>query len=142
MSFRGGGEKIFYERLKGSMTQRKWLLHSAPPIPKSNRDSPVGGSMPGSSPGLNGNSPAERVKIAGIAGLEHRGQAMRKNNELVIGSAFEDLEALMASARRSWRLRRISRGRVFGQRQRKCPSCRVRQPAGAHHDQGYSRRRR
>lgn len=41
----------------------------------------------------------ERVKVAGIAGLERRGQAMRKNNELVIGSAFEDLEALMASAK-------------------------------------------
>jgi ESCRT-II complex subunit VPS36 len=42
---------------------------------------------------------ADRVKVAGIAGLERRGQAMRKNNELVIGSAFEDLEALMASAK-------------------------------------------
>lgn len=39
------------------------------------------------------------MKIGGIAGLEHRGQAMRKNNEIVIGSAFEDLEALMASAK-------------------------------------------
>ncbi|KAK3938239.1 vacuolar protein-sorting-associated protein 36 [Diplogelasinospora grovesii] len=93
LSFRGGGDKIFYERLKGSMTQRKWLLQGAPPIPRSNR--------PGVESSNGGPSPAstERVKIAGIAGLEHRGQAMRKNNELVIGSAFEDLEALMASAK-------------------------------------------
>ncbi|KAK3352692.1 EAP30/Vps36 family-domain-containing protein [Lasiosphaeria hispida] len=98
VAFRKGGGEIFYERLKGSMTQRKWLLHGAPPIPKSSRDSPSGhGSGSGTAAG--GGSSTERVKIAGIAGLEHRGQAMRKNNELVIGSAFEDLEALMASAK-------------------------------------------
>jgi len=27
LSFRAGGEKVFYEKLKGSLTQRKWLLH-------------------------------------------------------------------------------------------------------------------
>ncbi|KAK0715525.1 EAP30/Vps36 family-domain-containing protein [Lasiosphaeris hirsuta] len=97
VAFRKGGGEIFYERLKGSMTQRKWLLHGAPPIPKSSRDSPSGNGS-GSGTGASGSS-TERVKIAGIAGLEHRGQAMRKNNELVIGSAFEDLEALMASAK-------------------------------------------
>ncbi|KAK0636678.1 EAP30/Vps36 family-domain-containing protein [Bombardia bombarda] len=96
VSFRGGGEKIFYERLKRSMTQRKWLLQGAPPIPKSSRSGDLPGGESGSS--ANGGS-TERVKIAGIAGLEHRGQAMRRNNELVIGSAFEDLEALMASAK-------------------------------------------
>ena len=94
VSFRGGGEKIFYERLKSSMTQRKWLLQGAPPIPKSG-DGLTNGTGSSSGPG----GPPERVKIAGIAGLEHRGQAMRKNNELVIGNAFEDLEALMASAK-------------------------------------------
>lgn len=94
LSFRGGGEKIFYERLKGSLTQRKWLLQNAPPAPKGNRaindgsemdtpDSPSGG----------------RTKTAGIAGLEQLGLNMRKNNEILIGSAFEDLEALMASAK-------------------------------------------
>ncbi|KAK4134482.1 Vps36-domain-containing protein [Trichocladium antarcticum] len=97
ISFRGGGEKIFYERLKGSVTQRKWLLQGAPPLPKSLRSGePL--SNGGTSSAGDG-TPRERPKIAGIAGLEHRGQAMRKNNELVIGSAFEDLEALMASAK-------------------------------------------
>ena len=38
-------------------------------------------------------------KTVGIAGLEQRRLDMRKNNELVIGNAFEDLEALMASAK-------------------------------------------
>lgn len=94
MSFRGGGEKIFLERLKGAMVQRKWLLRGAPPIPTSGDFSDNGGS----SSGGNGNS-GERVKMAGIAGLERRGQAMRKNNEIMIGSAFEDLEALMARAK-------------------------------------------
>ncbi|CAJ2512428.1 Uu.00g054430.m01.CDS01 [Anthostomella pinea] len=95
ISFRGGGEKIFYERLKGSMTQRKWLLHEAPPVPMGNRafddNRTDSSSRPGMGPG--------RTKTAGIAGLEKMGLDRRKNNELVIGSSFEDLEALMASAK-------------------------------------------
>ncbi|KAH8839119.1 hypothetical protein MCOR27_007448 [Pyricularia oryzae] len=95
LSFRGGGEKIFYERLKGSMAQRKWLLQDAPPIPRS-----LGGGTADPEGGSSGRgTPNERVKTAGIAGLEKRGIDLRKNNELVIGSAFEDLEALMASAK-------------------------------------------
>ncbi|KAL7804715.1 EAP30/Vps36 family domain-containing protein [Trichoderma aethiopicum] len=93
ISFRGGGEKIFYERLKSAMTQRKWLLQDAPPAPKSNRlaeDKATNGSP---------SAPAPKAKTAGIAGLEQLGLNMRKNNEILIGSAFEDLEALMASAK-------------------------------------------
>jgi ESCRT-II complex subunit VPS36 len=98
LSFRGGGEKIFYERLKGAMTQRKWLLQNAPPIPKATRpgDPSLDGANAGS--GTTTGQPS-RPKIGGIAGLEHHSQVMRKNNEIVIGSAFEDLEALMASAK-------------------------------------------
>lgn len=71
------------------MTQRKWLLHGAPPVPKPNLD--------GSSGIVS--SPNDRTKTVGIAGLEQRRLDMRKNNEVVIGNAFEDLEALMASAK-------------------------------------------
>ncbi|KAH7319863.1 EAP30/Vps36 family-domain-containing protein [Stachybotrys elegans] len=96
ISFRvsNGGDKIFYERLKGAMTQRKWLLQNAPPAPRSNRllDDGTGSRSPD---GTNGRS----TKTAGIAGLEQLGLNMRKNNEMIIGSAFEDLEALMASAK-------------------------------------------
>ena len=103
ISFRGGGEKIFYERLKGAMTQRKWLLQGAPPIPKSLRPgdsgSPSGASGEPGATGPGSRPQAERVKTAGIAGLEQRGLDRRKNNEIVIGTAFEDLEALMASAK-------------------------------------------
>ncbi|KAI1264090.1 Vps36-domain-containing protein [Xylariaceae sp. FL1019] len=88
ISFRNGGEKIFYERLKGSMTQRKWLLHEAPFIPSNNR---AVGTDEGDSSG--------RKKAAGIAGLEQMGLDRRKNNERMIGSSFEDLEALMTSAK-------------------------------------------
>lgn len=100
ISFRGGGEKIFYERLKGAMTQRKWLLRGAPPIPKSNRSGDggaAGASSPGPGQGTGGQP--DRAKTVGIAGLEQRGLDRRKNNEIVIGTAFEDLEALMASAK-------------------------------------------
>lgn len=93
LSFRGGGEKVFLERLKACMTQRKWLLQNAPPVPKPNRhartDSGSGNSISG----------GERAKPVGIASLEQRRLDVRKNNELVIGNAFEDLDALMASAK-------------------------------------------
>ncbi|KAF3767650.1 Vps36-domain-containing protein [Cryphonectria parasitica EP155] len=92
ISFRGGGEKILYERLKGAITQRKWLLQGAPPVPSSNLLAVD--ANPGSTGPLQ-----PRKKTVGIAGLEQRGLELRKNNELVIGSAFEDLEALMASAK-------------------------------------------
>ncbi|KAM0563380.1 hypothetical protein ACHAPJ_001098 [Fusarium lateritium] len=91
LSFRRGGEKIFYERLKGSMTQRKWLLRDAPPAPSSR----VADEGPNDSAG----GTSGRTKGVGIAGLEQLGLNMRKNNELLIGSAFEDLEALMSSAK-------------------------------------------
>ncbi|KAK8091105.1 ESCRT-II subunit protein VPS36 [Apiospora phragmitis] len=94
ISFRAGGEKIFYERLKVCMVQRKWLLQEAPPIPRANR----------AAEGDNGTlsrtgSGAGRTKTAGIAGLEQMGLDRRRNNELMIGTSFEDLEALMASAK-------------------------------------------
>jgi ESCRT-II complex subunit VPS36 len=94
VSFRGGGEKIFLERLKGAITQRKWLLQGAPPVPKPSRQVWDNGvSDTAISPST------DRVKTVGIAGLEQRRLDMRKNNEVVIGNAFEDLEALMASAK-------------------------------------------
>lgn len=92
LSFRGGGEKIFHERLKSSMTQRKWLLQNAPPVPSSNRAYDDGQSQ-------NNSEERRTTKTAGIAGLEQLGLNMRKNNEILIGSAFEDLEALMTSAK-------------------------------------------
>jgi ESCRT-II complex subunit VPS36 len=39
------------------------------------------------------------MKTVGIAGLEQRRLEVQKNNEIIIGNAFEDLEALMASAK-------------------------------------------
>lgn len=95
ISFRGGGEKIFYERLKGSMAQRKWLLQGAPPVPKHHRTGDEGsdGARVAAA-----DSPVTK-KGVGIAGLEQRGLDMRKNNEVMIGTAFEDLDALMASAK-------------------------------------------
>lgn len=89
ISFRGGGEKIFYERLKSCMVQRKWLLQGAPPVPNKSERSVSGTSTP----------TPERAKAGGIAGLEQRRLEVQKNNEIVIGTAFEDLEALMASAK-------------------------------------------
>ncbi|ROW14025.1 hypothetical protein VPNG_04179 [Cytospora leucostoma] len=90
ISFRRGGDKILYERLKGAITQRKWLLQGAPPVPNQN---PLAVDATATT------REQVRKKTVGIAGLEQRGLAVQKNNELVIGTAFEDLEALMASAK-------------------------------------------
>lgn len=97
LSFRGGGEKIFYERLKGCLVQRKWLLQNAPPIPQLS-NSPLRDATSSPIPGRSNNS-TPKPSAVGIAGLEMRGLEARKNNEMVIGNAFEDLEALMASAK-------------------------------------------
>ena len=87
LSFRAGGEKIFHERLKSALTQRKWLVQNAPPVPKHTEAEP------------DSSMASQQQHRVGIAGLEHRGLQMRRNNEMVIGNAFEDLAALMASAK-------------------------------------------
>ncbi|KAI5248654.1 Vps36-domain-containing protein [Aureobasidium subglaciale] len=97
LSFRAGGDKIFYERLKGALVQRKWLLQNAPPIPRSHTGEPSQTSAYSATDGYTPTPPPP--KVVGIAGLERRGAELRKNNEFVIGSAFEDLEALMTSAK-------------------------------------------
>jgi ESCRT-II complex subunit VPS36 len=96
ISFRAGGDKIFHERLKGAMVQRKWLLQNAPPVPQPYQAQANHGNGTSNSSGV---STPERPKVVGIAGLERLGMELRKNNETIIGSAFEDLEALMASAK-------------------------------------------
>lgn len=99
LSFRGGGEKTFHERLKGALIQRKWLLYDAPPVPQQPSHSSSSTGLTGAAP-VNGNaSQTTRTTAVGIAGLEQRGLEARKNAEFVIGNAFEDLEALMASAK-------------------------------------------
>lgn len=97
LSFRGGGEKIFHERLISALVQRKWLLYDAPPVPLPSRSTP---SPAAAAPAIEGTIPTQpRPSAVGIAGLEQRKFEARKNNEVVIGNAFEDLEALMASAK-------------------------------------------
>lgn len=95
-SFRAGGAKTFSERLEGALVQRKWLLQSAPPVPNSQTPPQSGGFLT-SPDGMPKASTPKR--IVGIAGLEQRGAALRQNNQAVIGTAFEDLEALMTSAK-------------------------------------------
>ena len=68
LSFRSGGEKVFYDRLKGAMQQRKWVLQNAPPVPQPEHHD--GGLL-----GIDGfPQKADRPKVVGIAGLERRGQ--------------------------------------------------------------------
>ncbi|KAF2452779.1 EAP30/Vps36 family-domain-containing protein [Lineolata rhizophorae] len=98
-SFRAGGGAVFFERLKNALVQRKWLLQSAPPVPTpqlSSSTTDEGGLAVAA--GSDSSQGGQR-KVVGIAGLERRGHELRKNNEIVIGNAFEDLEALMTSAK-------------------------------------------
>jgi len=95
LSFRAGGEKVFYERLMGAMVQRKWLLVNAPHL--STLQQRMMDEDSGSAPGSGTATPDNRA--VGIAGLERLGLAKSKINEAVISNAFEDLEALMGSAK-------------------------------------------
>lgn len=97
-SFRMGGAQTFLDRLKSALTQRKWLLQSAPPVPRSAATPPQSGGL-SRPPNGTAPSPATPQRVVGIAGLEQRGAELRQNNQAVIGTAFEDLEALMTSAK-------------------------------------------
>jgi len=98
LSFRAGGEKVFLDRLKQALVQRKWLLQSAPPVPKpATPTTSTFGSI--SAPDGQPRTSTPPQRIVGIAGLERRGAELRQNNQTVIGTAFEDLEALMTSAK-------------------------------------------
>ncbi|KAI5282367.1 hypothetical protein KEM52_003684, partial [Ascosphaera acerosa] len=108
LSFRSGGDKLFYERLKGALQQRKWMLANAPPAPRQPSSSsstlPLrGGGQTAAALGTDTSTPpsAPPVRAAvGITTLERQRLAARHENEAVIGDAFEDLETLMASATR------------------------------------------
>ncbi|EWC44133.1 hypothetical protein DRE_07190 [Drechslerella stenobrocha 248] len=99
LSFRGGGEKPFMEKLKGAMVQRKWLLEQAPTIPTitagaanltlDTRDGDLATS----------NAPETTERVVGVRGLERQSRNLRMNNERAIAGAFEDLEALMSRAK-------------------------------------------
>lgn len=95
ISFRTGGDKAFFEKLKHAQTQKKWLLRAAPPIPNPARLSLGVNGDDGLAQGIE----RPHSTPVGIAQLESRGLSFRKNNEVVIGNAFEDLDALMASAK-------------------------------------------
>ncbi|CAZ84428.1 unnamed protein product [Tuber melanosporum] len=99
-SFRAGGDRVFHERLKNALIQRKWLLQNAPPVPTPGQNGNGGTSNGGGASGttnVNGDAVGERV--VGIAGLERAGLNVRRKNEAAIGGAFEDLEALMGRAK-------------------------------------------
>lgn len=96
-SFRAGGEKVFYERLRNALIQRKWLLHNAPPVPTPGQ--PSEGSRGSETFAPSGGATSGMERGVGIAGLERQGMNVRKKNQVVIESAFEDLEALMGRAK-------------------------------------------
>lgn len=95
-SFRAGGDKVFFDRLKAAMVQRKWLATNAPPVPTPldglRRSEPSSPTMANFDAGRS----SPRSSRVGIAGLEQLGKQNQLDNETVIGAAFEDLESLMA----------------------------------------------
>lgn len=79
-SFRAGGSTAFLTHLKSALIQRKWLLSVAPPVPRPP-------------------SPSGSTKRVGIGGLERKTLSQTRQNEMVLGTAFEDLESLKAAAK-------------------------------------------
>lgn len=88
-SFRAGGEKTFHDRLKQALQQRKWLLQST----LQHSSTSNGFRDPAAAP------PTNQPRAVGIAGLERKGDSLVRQNRDVIENAFEDLDALMASAK-------------------------------------------
>lgn len=100
LSFRAGGDKVFLDKVRSALVQRQWILQSAPPIPRPGPSPSHGSSHLFPPPaGTPPRSPMPQQSIIGIAGLEQRGLTLRKTNEEVMGSAFNDLEALKTSAK-------------------------------------------
>lgn len=94
-SFRAGGAPTFYDKLKNAMIQRKWLLQNAPPVPKPRRSGED--STPSDTQGatrMDG-----RAKLLGIGALEWQGDSVRKNNDIVMRGALDDLKSLMSRAK-------------------------------------------
>jgi ESCRT-II complex subunit VPS36 len=98
-SFRNGGAPTFHERLRGALIQRKWLLYSAPPVPRPGGSNSPSNVTPWPAPDSRSGTATPQPRVVGIAGLEKRGAELRHNYQTVIGTAFEDLEALMTSAK-------------------------------------------
>ena len=94
-SFRAGGAPIFNEKLKNVMIQRKWLLQNAPPVPKPRHSGE--GDIPSNIQGAT--SMGGRAKLLGIGALEWQGDSVRKNNDIVMRGALDDLESLMSRAK-------------------------------------------
>lgn len=80
LSFRAGGDRIFYKTLRESVAQRKWEPSS--PISDNSID-------------LEGFRSPDYSTLGGIARLELVAEGRRDQNVRVLGTAFEDLEALM-----------------------------------------------
>lgn len=72
LSFRSGGEEAFLEKLQVAMQRKEWSIVT---IAETSMRGP------------------------GISGLERAGVEYRRKNEVAIGGAFEDLDALMARAK-------------------------------------------
>lgn len=95
---------MFCNRLKDALIQRKWLLRNAPKPPESSSSSSSCSAIPtiqatSRDQANSAVSQSSSRPVVGIAGLERRGLETRDKNTRVIGGAFEDLEALMASAK-------------------------------------------
>jgi ESCRT-II complex subunit VPS36 len=78
ISFRGGGEKKFLERLKGALDNKRWEV----PRESSTGDVKV-----------------EAGKTVGIDGLQKISAAVRLRNDFVLKSSLTDLKVLMAKAK-------------------------------------------
>jgi ESCRT-II complex subunit VPS36 len=78
LSFRSGGEKIFLERLKSAISKQSWTTSRTNEFQTKELLPP---------------------KTIGINGLERASAAIRLQNDAVLQSSFQDLEALMARAK-------------------------------------------
>lgn len=82
-SFRSGGSTTFFTHLKSALIQRKWLLSTAPSIPRP--PTPTSSAFP--------------TRRVGIGGLERKTDSVTLANSRVLSTAFEDLASLQSAAK-------------------------------------------
>lgn len=82
LSFRGNGDKLFFEQLKQTLAEKPWKQSAQKKAPEKS-------SVANNDIGMG----------SGLHGLEMVGKQTRQYNQQVLGSALEDLQSLMQSAK-------------------------------------------
>ncbi|ODQ64067.1 Vps36-domain-containing protein, partial [Nadsonia fulvescens var. elongata DSM 6958] len=100
LSFRGGGERACYEKLKKVLKQKSWLTSVKNGATKNgNKNIDQGGLYSNKTTNVTSNTLNKPARIIGIHGLQQQNLQKLDNNSAVLGGALQDLQTLMTRAK-------------------------------------------